>query len=108
MAAAQRSDAGARPLQQRYRTKAAVTIVWTPRQRAATAGTAEGGGTAPQCGCKAAPAALANQGGSNDSDDADGGGTGCGRKDTPAARANQGGRHDSEDAWAKSRHSRHS
>jgi hypothetical protein len=80
MVAAQRSDAGARPLQQRGRTKAADTIVWTPRQRAATAGTAEGGGTAQQCGSKAAPAAWANQ----------------------------GGRHDSVDAEAKSCHSRHS
>jgi hypothetical protein len=61
MVAAQRSDAGARPLQQRYRTKVAVTTVRTPRQIAATAGTAEGGGTAPRCGSKAAPAALATK-----------------------------------------------
>jgi hypothetical protein len=80
MAAAQRSDAGARTLQQSGRTKAAVTTVWTPRQIAATAGTAEGGGTAMRCGSKAAPAALANQ----------------------------GGNHDIEDAEAQSRHSRHS
>jgi hypothetical protein len=80
MVAAQRSDAGARPLQQRGRTKAADTTVWTPRQRVATAGTADGGGTAQRCGCKAAPAVLANQ----------------------------GGRHDREGVWAKLRHSRHS
>jgi hypothetical protein len=48
--------------------------------RAATAGTAEGGGTAMRCG----------------------------RKATPAAQANQGGCHDSEDAEAKSRHGMHS
>jgi hypothetical protein len=55
--------------------------VRTPRQRAATAGTADGGGDTAQR---------------------------CGIKDAPAARTNQGGSRDREDAEAKSRHSRHS